>query len=35
MLLTQAFGGLRKGEKFTMDKAVIVRSQAQACSIMS
>eukprot|EP00439_Symbiodinium_sp_Y106_P078986 s1226_g17.t1 len=25
-----AFGGLRRGEKFTMDKAVIVRSQAQA-----
>ncbi|CAE7239206.1 PRKAR2A, partial [Symbiodinium natans] len=25
-----AFGGLRKGEKFTMDKAAIVRSQARA-----
>ena len=28
--LAKAFGGLRRGEKFTMDKAVVLRTEAMA-----
>ena len=35
--ITKAFGGLRRGEKFTIDKAVVLRTEARGncCQLAS